>query len=53
MRNCTQFIKLSKVALSVWDKDNKDANLGKNQQGNLSIAVYIYFIFLTFFNRIC
>ena len=33
MWHCTQFIKLVKEALSVSDKDMKDVNLAKGQQG--------------------
>ena len=52
MWHCTQFIKLGKEALSVWDKDEKDANLGKKtNEGDLPIMVYtcIFIFFLVRF----
>ena len=52
MWHCTQFIKLGKEALSVWDKDEKDANLGKKiSEGDLPIMVYtcIFIFFLVRF----
>ena len=50
MFHCTQFIKLGKEALSVWDKD-KDVNLGKKlTEYNLPIVVYTY-IFIFFLVR--
>ena len=48
MWHCTQFTKLGKEALSVWDKDKNDLNLGKNSKSNLSVVAYRYnFIFFS------
>ena len=38
-------IKLGEEALSVWDKDKKEVNLGKNQQRAIYLLLYVHIYF--------
>ena len=53
MWHCNQFIKIGKEAISVWERDNKDVNLRKNQQRAIYLLLYIHLYIYIFSGYDC